>query len=325
MDEGRPSGTFLISNLGDKEERFRVNAVHFTYSEKGTLEVSPDGQFSLAPYIRFNPRELTLAPKTQRAVRFAIVSQGKLVEGEYWAAMELESLAVNETLAKNEETGRSVKLRTITTIMAPIFGTVGKPKYEGEVKDIQLQVEKGETVLKALIAATGTGRLGVRGTYEILDPSGNPVNSGSLGAAYVLRGAQRWLTQKIDAGVPTNQYTVKVSFEAAHLKQPLARESLATWPEIPPAEAQAAAAKPVHPGLREKQTQSENPMDGNDQAEAQEVLPVVDREYEKTWRPRRRVCRPVRTCCDGFPPLVCRHDALGPGGMDNVSHRKRGS
>lgn len=205
MDKGRPSGVFLISNLGDKEERFRVNAVHFTYSEKGTLEVSPNGQFSLAPYIRFNPRELTIAPKTQRAVRFAIVPQGKLVEGEYWAAMELESLAMNETVAKNDETGRSVRLRTVTTIMAPIFGTVGKPTYEGEVKNLELQIEKGEPVLKALVAATGNGRLGVRGTYEILDASGVPVNSGSLGAAYVLRGSQRWLTQKIDAGIPTNQ------------------------------------------------------------------------------------------------------------------------
>lgn len=267
LDKGRPSGAFLISNLGDKEERFRVNAVHFTYSEKGTLEVSPNGQFSLAPCIRFNPRELTIAPKTQRAVRFAIVPQGKLVEGEYWAAMELESLATNETIAKDDESGRSVKLRTVTTIMAPIFGTVGKPTYEGQIKDVQIQVEKGETVLRTLVSTTGTGRLGVRGNYEILDSAGNVVNNGSLGAAYVLRGSQRWLTQKIEAGTPANQYTVKVSFDAEHLKQPLAKESPVTWPEIPPAEAKAAAAKPVHPGLREKQKQPENPTDGNDRTE----------------------------------------------------------
>jgi hypothetical protein len=267
LDKGRPSGTFLISNLGDKEERFRVNAVHFTYSEKGTLEVSPNGQFSLAPWIRFNPRELTIAPKTQRAVRFAIVPQGKLVEGEYWAAMELESLATNETIAKDDESGRSVKLRTVTTIMAPIFGTVGKPTYEGQIKDVQIQAEKGETVLRTLVSTTGTGRLGVHGDYEILDSAGNVVNNGSLGAAYVLRGSQRWLTQKIEAGTPANQYTVKVSFDAEHLKQPLAKESLVTWPEVPPAEAAAAAAKPVHPGLREKQKQPENPMDGNDRTE----------------------------------------------------------
>lgn len=269
MDEGRPSGAFLISNLGDKEERFRVNAVHFTYSEKGSLDVSPTGQHSLAPYIRFNPRELTLAPKTQRAVRFAVVSKGKLPEGEYWAAMELESLAVNEALSKDEKTGRSVKLRTVTTVMAPIFGTAGKPTYEGQIKDIQVQVENGETVLKALVATTGTGRLGIRGTYEILDSSGAAIASGPFGAAYVLRGAQRWLTQKIDAGVADNQYTVKLSFEAAHLKQPLARESLVTWPEIPPAEAEAAAARPVHPGLERQQKQPDNPMDGNDRTETQ--------------------------------------------------------
>ncbi len=269
MDAGRPSGAFLISNMGDKEERFRVNAVHFVYSEKGSLDVSPTGQYSLAPYIRFNPRELTLAPKTQRAVRFAIVPKGKLTEGEYWAAMELESLAVNEAVSKNEETGRSVKLKTITTIMVPIFGTVGKPTYEGQIKDLQIQVEKGEIVLKALVATTGTGRLGIRGTYEILDNAGTAVDSGPFGAAYVLRGAQRWVTHKIDAGVASNQYTVKLSFEAAHLTRPLMKESLLTWPEIPPAAAQAAAAKDVPPELREQQSQPENPMDGNDRTETQ--------------------------------------------------------
>ena len=268
LDEGRPAGTFLISNMGDKEERFRINAVHFTYSEKGALDVSPAGKYSLAPYIRFNPRELTLAPKTQRAVRFAIIPREKLVEGEYWAAMELESLAVNEAVAKDEATGRSVKLKTVTTVMAPIFGSVGKTTYEGQVNDLQVQVENGETVLKALVTSTGTGRLGIVGNYEILDSSGTTLSSGPLGAAYVLRGAKRWLTKKIDTGTPNEQYDIKVSFKAAHLEQPLAKEARITWPEAPSAEAQAAARR-VHPGLGRQHNQSESPTDGGDQAKEQ--------------------------------------------------------
>ncbi|MEN6423746.1 MAG: hypothetical protein ABFE13_00170 [Phycisphaerales bacterium] len=270
LDAGRPSGVFFVSNLGDTEERFRVNAVHFTYTEKGALQASPTGQYSLAPYIRFNPRELTLAPKTQRAVRFAIVPKEKLVEGEYWASMELESLAVNEALAQDEKTGRSVRLKTVTAIMAPIFGTVGKASYSGQVQDLQLAVENGSPVIKTLVTATGTGRLGLKGRYEILDASGVTVNDGPLGSAYVLRGARRWLTRKVEAGIPNRQYTVKVSFEAAHLAQPLAMEALVTWPQVPSAEAQAAAESVAQPKSKtDQQNQPEGSTDGNDRTEAQ--------------------------------------------------------
>lgn len=263
LDEGRPAGTFLISNLGDKEERFRINAVHFTYTEKGSLLRSPRGEHSLAPWIRFNPRELTLAPKTQRAVRFAVVPREKLTEGEWWAAMELESLEVNEIVSKQDEAGRSVKLKAITSIMAPIFGTTGRTTYDGQVKDVQIQAENGAAVLKTLVGATGTGRLGLVGKYEILDDAGTTVSSGPFGSAYVLRGTQRWLTKKLDAGNPGSSCTVRVSFQAAHLGQPLTKEIQVTWPEVPPAEtAKTETDSAVQPASEEPQGQSENPTDG---------------------------------------------------------------
>jgi len=241
MDAGRPSGVFMVANLGEKEERFRVNAMHFTYTEKGGLIKSKTGEHSLAPWIRFNPRELTLAPKTQRAVRFAVVPRGPLSEGEWWAAMELESLTVNEMVSKTDDKGRSMKLKAITCILTPIFATVGKTSYEGEIKDVKVQVEGESVLLATLISATGNGRLGIIGSYEVLDASGTPVSSGSLGNAYVLRGTQRWLTKKIEGGIPNGQYTVKVSLKETHMETPLTSEALVTWPELPPAETKAAA------------------------------------------------------------------------------------
>jgi hypothetical protein len=126
-------------------------------------------------------------------VRFTVVPKGKLSEGEWWGAMELESLAVGDIVTKDEKSGRSFQLKAITKIVVPIFGMVGKPTYEGQVKDIQVRIENGEVVLKTLVAATGTGRLGIKGgNYEILDASGKVIESGPYAIGYVFRGAQRW-------------------------------------------------------------------------------------------------------------------------------------
>jgi hypothetical protein len=269
MEEGRPSGTFLVSNLGDKEERFRVNALYFNYTEEGGLKKTQTGDYSLASWIRFNPRELTLAPGTQRAVRFAILPRGKLEPGEHWAAMELESLAVNEMLSKDEKSGRSVNVKVMTTIVAPIFGTVGKTSYAGQVKDLQVQVENGAVVLKALIAATGSGRLQVKGDYEIVDASGKTVDSSPFAAGYVFRGAQRWFTRKIAAALPKGEYTVKVSVESPHLEQPVVREATITWPDLPAASAGPIGAPAVPSASERPQAQPQGPADGNKQIATQ--------------------------------------------------------
>ena len=253
MDAGRPAGTFLISNVGETEERFRVNAIHVTYTEEGVLKQSPTGDFSLAPWIHFNPRELTLAPKTQRAVRFAIVPRAKLAEGEWWAAMELESLVVGEVARKDVKSGRSVKLRAITKILVPIFGTVGKTSYEGQVKNLQVQVEKGAAILKALVVATGTGRLRIESNYEIVGASGRVIDSGPFAVGYVFRGEQRWFTRKIATVIPKGEYTARVTVQSPHLEPPVVGEAKVTWPEIPLAESQTAAESAVQPALAEKQ------------------------------------------------------------------------
>lgn len=265
LDEGRPSGTFLISNLGNREERFRVNALHFNYTEEGGLKKTPTGNYSLAPLIRFNPRELTLAPGTQRAVRFAIILRGRLPEGEHWAAMELENLAVNDTSSKDEKTGRSVKLKLITTIIAPIFGTVGKTTYDGQIKEIQVQAEKDAVVLKTLVAATGTGRLGLSESYELTDSSGKVVESGPFATGYVFRGSQRWFSKRFaPPGLPQGEYTVKVTGDAPHLGQPLVKETRVAWPELPPVDPTQAAAGP-NPASPEKAPNTSVPTKQPDQ------------------------------------------------------------
>lgn len=262
----RPTGVFYVTNLSDQEARFRVNAVHFNYTEDGGLQMTPTGENSIAPWIRFNPRELTLAPKSQRAVRFAIVPRGPVDQGEHWAGMELESLDVGETTAGDPNTGHAIKVRSSVSLLAPIFATAGETTYQGDVTDVQVNIERGVPVLRTMVAATGNGRLGLVGTYELLDGAGKSVQTGSMGACYVFRGARRWVKQRVE-GVPEGQYTVRVSFKAAHLQSPLTIERQLAWPKQPAVA--AVVTPPVQDTLPESpKDQPQDSTDRNEQSKA---------------------------------------------------------
>jgi hypothetical protein len=232
LDKQRPAGRFTIANVGEEQERYRITALHFTFSENGALLHSKTGERSLAPWVHFNPRELVLPPKSRRVVRFTIIPRGTLEQGEYWAAMELQSLKVNETVVEDPESGNTVTIKTLTAMMVPIFGTVGEVSYEGVIKEIVLKNNNGTLYLNALIASTGTGRLGAIGNYEILNAAGEVVDQGPFAQGYILPGCQRWFDKKMEADLPEGRYTAKIAINAVHLQEPLVKQTQVEWPKV---------------------------------------------------------------------------------------------
>jgi len=178
--------------------------------------------------------------------------------------MELESLDIGEATSGDPNTGHAIKVRSSVSLLAPIFATAGKATYQGEITDVRVRLERGEPILSTMVAATGTGRLGLVGTYEILDGQGKTVQTGSMGASYVFRGSRRWIRQRVD-GVPEGQYTVRITYKAEHLEKPLTVERPLAWPQKPPAE--TAGASPTEAGLPTEagKDQSQNSTDGNEQ------------------------------------------------------------
>ena len=223
LDKGRPAGQFIISNLGDEEERYRIKAVHFSLSKTGGLDrIPPDGH-SLAQWIKFNPTEFTLGPKTNRAVRFVIAPQGNLRAGEYWGAMELESLKT--TMAKSQDqAGREFHIAISASIMVPIFGKSGNVRYLGTVKDAKMAVAESGKTIEVLFENTGDGRLLVEGQYEIRNSSGEEAAKGQLARTYVLPGMERVFTGEIKADLKEGNYKVQVKFTCPQLKQSIEKE-----------------------------------------------------------------------------------------------------
>ena len=258
LDKGRPAGRFEVANLGETEERYRVKALYFNFTSDGNL-VRPDpDEHSLVSWIKFNPAELTIAPKSSRLVRFVIVPQGKLIPGEYWAAMELESL--NTQVGKGEDKGgHEMEIRVLTSVLVPIFGSVGTVRYDGTFDEFKVTAApkaspeqsaadwcaaalfsaplgvgfwpsfeaaapKG-TLLETHLTNRGDGRLLLKGEYEVLNASGQSIEKAPLGYAYVLPGTDRIFQGRVRTTLPAGTYTLRAKYECPQLKTPLTKET----------------------------------------------------------------------------------------------------
>jgi len=279
LDKGRPSGRFEITNTGDKLERFRIRALHFRFSPTGgLLRLEPD-KHSLAPWLKFNPAELTLPPSTRRVVRFVIIPRGRLEPGEYWAAMEMESL--DTQVAKSTDAGgRNLKVEVISTVLVPIFGTVGEVTRKGTLDAVKATAvpDKG-TFIAAQISNQGNGRLLVQGTYEIRNEAGTVIETGDVGYAYILRESSCQFSQKVKNTLPAGRYEISVTYESPQLEEPLTGKTTLTLTEPsvpvteekdrkkPPADAPSAPESPAtEPPPAEPPTPEPSPAEPSDPA-----------------------------------------------------------
>ncbi len=228
LDRGRPAGQFVITNAGDEMARYRINAVHFVFGEDGNLKMVPPDRNSLAPWMKFNPRELSIPPQSNMVVRFTIVPKQKLDEREYWGAMELESLKAN--VAKSTDAaGRTMTLEVIPAIVVPVFGTCGKIRGACTISDIVLKTEVTPQVLETRVVNTGTGHLDLAGTVSIADAAGNVLEEREIDGAYVLAGSSRLFTRALQKPLPRGEYVIRVSWAAKRLTKQVVREVRGSW------------------------------------------------------------------------------------------------
>ena len=247
LDKGRASGAFVVTNIGSKPERYRVEALHFEFTRKGGLIKKEADAHSVADCIYFNPKEFSLPPRNKRTIRFAIVPKRKLGVGEYWAAMKLVSLD-SPSATGTDAKGRKLTVKVVTTILVPIFAHVGKIRYDANIKELTLQKTEEAMTVHSTVTNRGNGRLFVKATYEILGPDGNLEGKGKLGKAYVLAGFERAFSQQLDSDLPRGDYTLRIRFEAEHLAETLTDRVDFHWDPPPSKSEKGEEGEGAEPG-----------------------------------------------------------------------------
>jgi len=176
LEKRNPSGTFTVTNMSDDTQTYRANAIHFAISEKGSVHPVPADDYSLAKWVKFNPKEFTLAPKTSREIRFTIIIKKNLKPREYWGAIEFMPLKGVKYSGDTDEGGRQMNFEVLSALLIPIYGSTNGIDYEGEVSDITAERVKDKTGFTALVENTGTGVLRLKGELEILDATSGKVS-----------------------------------------------------------------------------------------------------------------------------------------------------
>ncbi len=237
LERGRPSGKFMITNASDEEQRYRIQADFFNYSPTGQL-ISPPRNHpkSMADWIRFNPKEFVVPPKSTQAIRYVILPRGSLRAGEYWAAMSLDHLSVRRTAIEGQE-DRTLSIAVTTSLLIPMFGTYGDVEYAGRLVDVALISTQRGPAIRATVENTGTGRLYLKGRYRLLDDSGEEIAKGEIGSSYVMAGALRHFVRIIEPDLPDGTYTAEVMYGMHSHSDRLEMTKTLEWAAPPETEA----------------------------------------------------------------------------------------
>ena len=224
----RAAGRFIITNFTDSDQRFRMNATHFTFGSDGSLQTIEPDDNSSADWLKFNPREFSLPAKGRRVVRFVLLPNGNLADGDYWSSIELESLRISKVEVRGDD-GHGVGLNVVSSILVPVFGKVGEIRHAARIRDLSVvSVDQG-TLLETVIENTGNGFLFVRGSYEILDEAGRTLAAGPVGNAYVLRSTERRFRVPIEADLPVGNHTVIVTFGTPQMDHDIRKTATTSW------------------------------------------------------------------------------------------------
>ncbi len=224
LDRGRPSEILTVSNLTDEEVRYRAKVMHFFYTKDGGIKQIPPDEHSLASWTKLNPKEFTIPPKGSRVIRLSVIAPKNLATGEYWAAIEFEPLEgrIAET---DDGEGRTIRLEVTASILVPIVGQVGTLAYQLQLRDLSAwKTERGIKV-SAHVANTGTGRIGIKGDYEILDTSGEVVAVGLIGEDTILVEGERVFVRQAEGEFPDDEYTVRVRYSSINIEDTVAGQA----------------------------------------------------------------------------------------------------
>jgi len=221
--QARPAGEFVIRNTGDTTERYRIMASHFEIGRGGELNKVEPNENSLANWIKFNPREFTLPPKSRRSIRFVVIPEGRIADRrEYWCFMELESLVQNEATA-TDSLNRTMTVRVVPSILVPIFAKKGKVPYGAEISKSTISGEAAPRI-ESVLVNTGRGHLFVDGVFEVLDASGDIIQEGGMGRTYLMPGNERMFRAGLRDDLPEGEYVVRLEYSSSQLSDPVRDE-----------------------------------------------------------------------------------------------------
>lgn len=158
-DKNRSKELTLI-NSSDEPQTFRISIVNMRLLPDGKMEeiLSPDENAPFAnALVRFSPRQITLEPHSNQAVRVQARIPAGLPEGEYRCVMKFSQVP-NETITKPEIDTKeiSISITALTAISIPVIVRHGNLSATA---GISCEAKKDMSALNCKITREGTASI----------------------------------------------------------------------------------------------------------------------------------------------------------------------
>ncbi|HSP12960.1 MAG TPA: hypothetical protein VLO29_10585 [Salegentibacter sp.] len=146
-----------LNNKGKDSTTYKISFIENRMNEDGKFEIieTPDpGQLFASPYLRFYPRNITLAPNETQVIKVQLVKTGELEPGEYRSHLYFQPVLKPKALDKNEPASNS---EGISLLIEPVYGIsiasiirIGEPKAEVNLTNLAFEKFNGEIPIISL-------------------------------------------------------------------------------------------------------------------------------------------------------------------------------
>lgn len=198
--------TLRLVNPGKDSTTYRISYLEARMKEDGKMETisEPDpGQNFAKPFLRFYPRQITIAPNQSQLIKVQLINIHRLRPGEYRSHLYVRAVQKQEVL-KPEAEERPADSE-VQIALKPTFGyaipniiQIGDRKTEVRLADFCLSEEDGNKNLQFVILRNGN--LSVYGDIVVIhnSPNGNQTQIGTVrGVAVYAPGQIRKFTMRL--------------------------------------------------------------------------------------------------------------------------------
>lgn len=141
IDVGGGYQEFTMYNNSTKTQRFKVTALPGTGKYGGHMD----------KWVEYNPKIITIKPKSQSILKVYVKAPKGTPEGEYSTFLNFKAIPVPD-LMKKTDTSLNVAARMGVMVNMEVIGYVGDIKSNLEIKDLKITENKdGKVVIKFMV------------------------------------------------------------------------------------------------------------------------------------------------------------------------------
>lgn len=214
------SQVVTVINRSDKVATFRTEWFNTIIDENGNYETisEDDPRYSSIKrsqdFIRFSPRQVTLAPGDKQAVRIAVRKPANLPDGEYRSHLLFKQLS-DPTDYQDNPAGISLSLNL--SISIPVIVRQGQLEVNAEINSVDYQKNYGiDQQDQFIVSISRTGEASTYGSLKVFDA--NDTNNENLLAvvnnvSIFPETAQKTVSMPIYEDIPPSVKKLRIIYE----------------------------------------------------------------------------------------------------------------